>query len=97
MGYFSNGSEGDWYEAQYCARCVHEGTEERSCPIMELHALYNYDQCKKPSTAAALGLLIPRDATGGNGQCAMFWARGRSGPGGEPEPVPMRLTMVKAA
>lgn len=96
MGYFSNGSEGDEYEAQWCARCVHEGTEERSCPIMELHALYNYDQCKKKSTENALALFIPREADGGNGRCTMFFARGSRG-GGSPEPLPVPLTIVKAA
>ena len=96
MGYFSNGSEGEYYEAKYCARCVHQATEDRGCPIWDLHMLYNYDQLKKDATRLALAMFIP-EVAGGNGQCTMFWERGRHNGGGEPMPVPARLTVVRAA
>lgn len=96
MGYFSNGSEGEYYEAQWCHRCVHQPTAERGCPVWDLHMLYNYDQCKKATTAEALSMFIPRDADGGNGRCTMFFARGSRG-GGSPEPLPVPLTIVRAA
>lgn len=100
MGYFSNGSDGDAYQAQWCWRCVHwkdagDGRGE-GCPVWDLHMLHNYAQCKKESTAHALGLLIPRDAAGWNRQCAMFIERGKGG-GGQPEPLPLPLTIVRAA
>lgn len=95
MGYFSNGSEGDYYEAQYCNRCVHH-TTARGCPVLDLHLLYNYDQLKKDSTRRALEMFIPAAPNGGNEQCRMFWERGKGG-GGQPEPLPVPLTIVRAA
>ena len=99
MGYFSNGSAGDSYIAQWCLRCVnwrdrHDDRGE-GCPVYDLHLLYNYDQHKKDSTKRALEMFIPRDEHGGNGRCQMFWERGKGRPGGEPVPVP--LTIVRAA
>lgn len=72
MGYFANGSEGEAYQAKWCRRCVHDA--DGSCPVFDLHVLYNYGQSKKPSTASALAMFIPREA-GGNGQCVMFWEK----------------------
>ena len=95
MGYFPNGSSGMDYEARYCSKCVHQATEDRGCPVMDLHALYNYDQHKKPSTKAALEMLIPRDGVD-NGQCRMFWSR-THGRGGDGQPVPVPLQIVRAA
>ncbi len=72
MGYFSNGSSGDWYEAKYCARCVHND-EENGCPVMLAHVLYAYEECNSNSNAKhMLDLLIPVRKDGFNGQCAMF-------------------------
>lgn len=98
MGYFSNGSEGEWYEAQYCNRCVHQPAGDIGCPVLDLHLLYNYDQLRKDSTRRALAMFIP-EKDGRNGQCAMFWERGRGGGGGSPEPLPAKvpLTVVRAA
>lgn len=102
MGYFANGSEGECYQDRWCVRCVHwkdegDGRGE-GCPVYDLHILYNYDQLKKDSTRRALEMFIPTAEGGiGNGQCRMFWERGRNGGGGQPEPVPVHLTIVKAA
>lgn len=74
MGYFSNGSEGDMYEAQYCARCVHSN-DENGCPVMLAHVLYAYEECNSKSNAAhILTMLIPprKDQPAFNDQCAMF-------------------------
>jgi hypothetical protein len=70
MGYFSNGTEGDCYEARYCAHCRH-GEAEDGCPVMLLHLLHNYEECNKPDSF--LHVLIPRTKDG-NAECAMFIA-----------------------
>lgn len=72
MGYFSNGTEGDIYEAQYCARCVHENKSD-GCPVMLAHVLHNYRDCNKEDSI--LHILIPRTDNGFNAQCAMFIER----------------------
>jgi hypothetical protein len=95
MGYFSNGSEGMDYEARYCSRCVHEGGPDGpGCAVWGAHLFANYAECNNKDSI--LHQLIPRDARGENMQCAMFYERGRRG-GGQPEPVPVPLTIVKAA
>jgi hypothetical protein len=87
VGYFSNGSEGDWYENKYCAKCanfIDEGMGQ-NCPILELHAIYNYDQHDKTKDTiefewstnlrTIVGLFIPRVKIGditGNGMCKMY-------------------------
>jgi hypothetical protein len=73
MGYWSSGTEGMDWEARWCERCVHQ-PEEGFCAVMELHQLWNYDQCaaandryeKKPisdpvseAKLIALSTLIP--------------------------------------
>ena len=67
MGYFSNGSEGDAFSAQYCARCVHG---ETPCAVWNAHMLLNYAECSNPNSI--LHLLIPRGPDGENQQCRMF-------------------------
>ena len=89
MGYFSNGSEGYDYGANFCDRCVHRPIEsdEGDCPIQDLHSIWNYDQCAhqypdKPEaerTASkakeeALGTFIPRHGIY-NLACRMFTPR----------------------
>jgi len=73
--YFSNGTEGMDYEAQYCARCVHqpENPDDGGCPVLLAHMLYNYRDCN--DTDSILHLLIPRKPDGRNDQCAMFYER----------------------
>ncbi len=68
MGYFSNGIEGDEYEAQYCNKCVHN-LEEFGCPVLELHLLYNYDECNNEDSI--LHKAIPFEK-GENGRCVFF-------------------------
>lgn len=44
MAYFSNGSEGDYYQDRYCFKCQfwHEDDQgrEQGCPIWLLHLLH---------------------------------------------------------
>lgn len=71
MGYFSNGSEGDWYERTYCDRCIHQGPDDGpGCAVMLAHLLHNYQECNNKESI--LHLLIPRKPDGFNDQCAMF-------------------------
>lgn len=65
MGYFSNGTEGMIYEAQWCDKCVHQ----KGCAVWNAHMLRNYDECNKEDSI--LHMLIPR-TKGGNGKCTMF-------------------------
>ena len=67
MGYFSNGSEGDEYEAEYCDKCMHYD----NCSVLIAHMLYNYEECNNPKSI--LHILIPRTADGlHNKKCTMF-------------------------
>ena len=68
MGYFSNGTEGDLYEARWCARCVHRD-DKPACAVWELHLFRNYDEYD--DAESALHVLIPRDGIE-NQQCRMF-------------------------
>jgi len=76
MGYFANGTEGMEYEDRYCCRCInYRSTEEinqRGCPVLDLHSLWNYEACSDPIKKSALDSLIPRDERGFNKQCRMF-------------------------
>ena len=86
MAYFPNGSDHDYYEAKYCSRCVHRGTDEVGCPVMALHFLWNYDAVGKdadPIKRTALNTLWPRNKDDvHNGDCRMFHAA-RDDMGGE--------------
>lgn len=66
MGYFSNGTEGEMYESQYCDRCIHQ---DDPCAVWLLHMLHNYDECNNDKSM--LHVLIPRKGIE-NEQCAMF-------------------------
>lgn len=71
MGYFSNGTEGEMYEAEYCSRCIHQKPDEGGCAIWLAHMLHNYEECNKKDSI--LHLLIPRAKDGPwNDQCRMF-------------------------
>jgi hypothetical protein len=71
MGYFSNGSEGMDYQAQWCDRCVNYGPEDGpGCAVWEAHMLYNYAECNNEESI--LHVLIPRTKDGWNAQCRMF-------------------------
>ncbi len=68
MAYFANGTEGMIYEDRYCVRCVHY----ENCAILNLHFLYNYDECNKKDSM--LHYLIPRSKDGlSNEKCTMFY------------------------
>ncbi len=75
MGYFSNGTEGDMFEAKWCARCVHGDNhrgDDKGCPVMLTHVLFSYEECNSDSNAKRmLDILIPREGAW-NEQCAMF-------------------------
>lgn len=60
MAYFSNGTEGDIYEAEYCDRCIHQD----GCAVWELHMIHNSDQHDDERLASILGTLIPRSKDG---------------------------------
>jgi len=85
MGYFSNACEGSEYEERWCRRCKHGETYEgQSCPVLQLHFVWNYAQFDRrglearPGTKAAqiregLSIFIPRSDDGlDNEQCKMF-------------------------
>jgi len=73
MGYFSNSTQGGIFEAQNCAKCAHN-SEDKGCPVMDAHLLYNYDQYRQhlKELKTVLSLLIPVDDQGFNKECAMF-------------------------
>lgn len=74
MGYFSNGCEGEDYEARYCNRCVHQKPDGPGCAVWLAHVLHNYRQTDEQKEI--LDLLIPRTANGvWNAECAMFHAK----------------------
>ena len=73
MAYFSNGTEGEYYQEKYCDRCVHDDTEA-GCPVWALHMEWNFDAVgkdKDETKAQALDTLWPRDGVH-NGECRMF-------------------------
>lgn len=72
MGYFSNGTEGELYQSQYCDRCLYDNPAKGIyCPIWNLHMLDNYKECNKPESY--LHALIPRSKTDhDNERCRMF-------------------------
>lgn len=80
MGYFSNGSEADYYQAEYCNKCVNMRDNMRDgrghgCPILDLHSLWNYDATGKDADETkkeGLEMFIPRNNDGSNGECTMF-------------------------
>jgi hypothetical protein len=48
MGYFSNGTEGMDYEAQYCDKCVHQdGPTENGCAVACHQAITRMQQPKE--------------------------------------------------
>jgi len=62
MAYFSNGSEGNAFESAFCSQCVHGQDEDKHCPVLFLHELWNYEQHGDTEIAkakkGALSLLI---------------------------------------
>jgi len=92
MGYFANGTEGDYYYAEYCLKCVNwrdNGSGSEGCAIIDLHMLWNYDAVgnKADKTKeAALSHFIPRSTDElSNEQCTMYQIR----------PVPMQAELER--
>lgn len=84
MGYFSNGTEGEYYLERYCFKCKNwtkRGDEQgEGCPVMDLHILNAYALCNSKSLAKKfLDALIPFNAESGNGECAMYLPIGARG------------------
>ena len=80
MGYFSNGSEGEFFQAKYCERCVnsehHNGGEFVGCAIWDAHLLFvdcSRTKGEPNDVAGVLNMLIPEDDAC-NGQCKLFRA-----------------------
>lgn len=72
MGYFANSGEGDIFEQENCAKCVHNDAD-KGCPVMLAHLVYAYELCneEKHPGKIVLDMLIPRDGAF-NGRCAML-------------------------
>ena len=71
MGYFSNGTQADMYEAQFCNNCVHQKPDDGGCAVWLAHLICNYNECNNPDSI--LHMLIPRTECGlGNDECKMF-------------------------
>lgn len=74
MGYFSNGAEGNYYEGEWCEKCVHcpQPDSETGCAVWDAHEIYNYKECNNPDSI--LHILIPRKGVE-NEKCRMFWPK----------------------
>ncbi len=71
MGYFSNGIEGERYEAEYCSRCLHQKIDDGGCAVWLAHMIHNYDECNNKDSI--LHLLIPKSKDGlWNEKCLMY-------------------------
>lgn len=80
MGYFSNSCEGDAWEADNCAHCIHSKQDEDAgmCPVMLAHMTFAYELCNEEQHPGKVILdwLIPRNKSGvGNRRCAMLVRR----------------------
>ena len=77
MGYFSNGDEGDWFDRQYCSKCIHAPNYEKliDCPVLTLHSLWNYEQNRDETKKTSMDILIKRTANGLSNECQMFVKR----------------------
>lgn len=77
MGYFSNGTEGAFFEEEWCDTCqhgqdLHSDSPSGGCPVWDAHLFFAYEECGKKSNAEQiLTLLIPRNADGLGNQCRM--------------------------
>jgi hypothetical protein len=81
MACFSNGTGGESYYEEYCARCVHDWRnkplDEPTCPVWYFHLEWNYMACDPKDDAGrimkhVLDVTIPQDDDGHNLQCRMF-------------------------
>ena len=72
MGYFPNGTAGIDYEERFCWNCIHYH-EEFSCPCLDAHILWNYEECNKKNSI--LHKMIPRDRDGHNKKCLFYYEK----------------------
>lgn len=86
MGYFSNATEAEYYQEEYCYKCIHWKHEKSNeeyinnvddytsiwdgCLCWDIQWLYNYDECNKNDSI--LHKMIPRDENGFNKECIFF-------------------------
>lgn len=63
MAYFANGTEQMIFEDTVCKGCKYQG----DCQIMDLHMLYNYDECNNKDSI--LHKAIPCDEDGFSRKC----------------------------
>lgn len=89
MGYFANGTEAEFYEAQWCDLCIH--SLDGACPIMSLHQDYQDERQNNEAVANILDKLIPVDEHKHNAACAMF---AEIGDESEPAPAPVDTGMT---
>lgn len=89
MGYFSNGDEGMFYEAEWCDTCLHN--TERGCPVLRCHLSYNYEQKDGTPLKSVLSTLIPRSRDGlRNLKCRLHITEAeRRGPRTDKRQVPL--------
>jgi hypothetical protein len=79
MGYFSNGTEAEIYENEYCRKCVHYYKDDGidPCAIMAAHVFYQDVDCWRDCAEEILDMLIPREGAH-NGQCTLFYEEKRN-------------------
>ena len=75
MGYFSNGTSFMfWYDGN-CPGCLHEPTEERGCPIQDVHQIYASQLLDEKGNLSVvsevLEFFIPEDDDGQLACCTM--------------------------
>ncbi len=72
MGYFSNGSEGEHYQAGWCDQCAHDDyAAGKFCPVWSAHLGHNYGASDE--VRGILDSFIPQIGAF-NGGCRMFVA-----------------------
>lgn len=72
MAYFPNGTSGEWYQNEYCSRCLHD--ENHDCAVWLAHLVTDYhDKNGEISEVGkVLNFLIHSDGNIGYEQCKMF-------------------------
>jgi hypothetical protein len=71
MGYFSNGTEGDFYRERYCDCC--EFDKDESCPIWNMHVQHCYNG--SADAKHILDSLIPRSKDKLDNDTCFFFVR----------------------
>ena len=59
------------YEAEYCDRCIHRVSRDEECPVLFLHLMWNYEQCRDELKKETLELFIPQEGVF-NEKCKMW-------------------------